>query len=164
MASVSAFNDLMEQFLGELSKTFPEEKGVKKFQNSFDLMKKANPKKCVEIYMNGISPYNQKITNKDETFFTEDASNIEGISDLNIQKYWNDDLSENTKNAIWQYLQTLYMLGTTIVSIPQETLDMIESVAKQCADKIQSGDGEMDEAALMNTMSSLFGGLMKNKN
>ena len=41
-------------------------------------------------------------------------------------------------------------------------LNMIEKVAKQCADTMQ-GNGGLDEKALMSSMSGLFGGLLKNK-
>ena len=51
MTAVTAFNDMMGQFLVELHKTFPEEKGIKKFMTSFDLLKSTNPRKCVEAYM-----------------------------------------------------------------------------------------------------------------
>ena len=156
MASVTAFNDMMGQFLVELHKTFPEEKGIKKFMTSFDLLKSANPRKCVEAYMSGVSKFATKISQKDETFFTEDIKNIEFLQDLNIEEYWNEKMSEGTKNAVWQYLQTLYMLGTTITAIPQETLSIIENVAKDCADKIQTGDGQIDEKALMSMFSSMF--------
>ena len=47
--------------------------------------------------------------------------------------------------------------------IPLETLNMIENVAKQCADSMQGGGGGLDEKALMSSMSGLFGGLLKNK-
>ena len=57
MTSVSAFNDMMGQFLAELSKAFDGEKGIKKALVQFDMLKKANPRKCVDAYMNGISPY-----------------------------------------------------------------------------------------------------------
>jgi hypothetical protein len=156
MASVTAFNDMMGQFLVELHKTFPEEKGIKKFMTSFDLLKSANPRKCVEAYMSGVSKFATKISQKDETFFTEDIKNIEFLQDLNIEEYWNEKMSDGTKNAVWQYLQTLYMLGTTITAIPQETLAVIENVAKDCADKIQSGDGQIDEKALMSMFSSML--------
>jgi len=159
MASVSAFNDMMGQFLTELYKT-TEDKGIKKFITSFELLKQTNPKKCVEAFMKGIQPHADKISQRDETFI-RDIQQIEFLKDLNIHEHWNSKLSENTKNAIWQYLQTLYMLGTTITSIPQETLSMIENIAKDCADKIESGDGEFNQEALMKTMSNMLGGMMK---
>jgi hypothetical protein len=159
MASVGAFNDMMGQFLTELYKT-TEDKGIKKFITSFELLKQTNPKKCVEAFMKGIQPHADKISQRDETFI-RDIQQIEFLKDLNIHEHWNSKLSENTKNAIWQYLQTLYMLGTTITSIPQETLAMIENIAKDCADKIESGDGEFNQEALMKTMSNMLGGMMK---
>ena len=160
MTSIGAFNDLLEQFLSELHDTFPEEPAIKKYQVSFDIMRSANPKKCVTSFMSSITPYVQSIMAKDEKFFLESPPDI--IADLNLGKHWNDDISQGTKDAIWQYLQTLNMLGMTITSIPGDTLNMIEKIAKQCADSMQGGDGGFDEKSLMSSMSGLFGGLLKN--
>jgi hypothetical protein len=161
MTSISAFNDMMERFLEELKETFPEEKCIKKYIAIFDLARSVKPKKCVKNYIKHIQPYANYVMTKDERFFLENPPEI--ISDLNLQNLWTEDLSQGTKDAIWQYLQTLYMLGMTITSIPSDTLDMIESVAKKCADGMQNGGGGLDEKALMSSMSGLFGGLMKNK-
>ena len=161
MASVSAFTDMMSQFLVELHKVFPQEKGIKKFRAQFELAKTANPRLVVDGFMKGITPYADKISNKDESFLLNEVGNIEFLKDLNLKDNWNDSLSSNTKDAIWQYLQTLYMLGTTITAIPAETLSMIEGIAKDCADKMENEGGELDEAALMKTMNSMFGGMLK---
>lgn len=161
MSSISAWNDMMVQFLNELQTTFPEEKSVKKYQTSFDLLRKSNPRKCVEGFMSEISPVQDKIMSKDESFFLDDKSaKSELIRDLNISKYWTSELSDNTKDAIWQYLQTLYILGTTITMIPQETLNSIESIASDCAEKMQGG-GQFDPSALTGLFSSL-GGMLGN--
>ena len=160
MASVTAFNDMMGQFLVELHKTFPDEKGIKKMLASFDLIKSTNPRIIVDGFMKGVSPYSDKISAKDETFLLKEVDTIDVLKDLNIKTYWTK-MSENTKNVTWQYLQTLYMLGTTITSIPEDTLSMIESIAKDCADKMQTGDGNIDQDALMKMMGGLLGGLPK---
>jgi len=160
MASVTAFNDMMGQFLVELHKTFPEEKGIKKMMTSFDLLKTTNPRLVVDGFMKGVSPYADKISAKDETFLLKEIETIEFLKDLDIKSYW-ERMSANTKSATWQYLQTLYMLGTTIVSIPDDTLKMIEGIAKDCADKIQSGDGQIDQDALMKMMGGMLGNLPK---
>lgn len=154
MTSVSAWNEMMEQFLSELLQTFPEEKAVKKYITSFDLLRKSNPRKCVEGYMVEATKVQDKIMAKDASFFLSDDYN--GIiSDLNLKKHWTPELSDNTKEAIWQYLQTLYVLGTTITMIPQETLDVIENVASQTAEKMQNGQGGLDPSALTGLFSSL---------
>ena len=161
MTSISAWNDMMVQFISELLSTFPEEKSIKKYQTSFDLLRKSNPRKCVEGYMAEVTPVQDKIMSKDESFFLDSNSNTsELIRDLNIAKYWTSDLSQNTKDAIWQYLQTLYILGTTITMIPQETLNSIEKIASDCADNMQNG-GQFDPSALTGLFSSL-GGMLGN--
>ena len=109
MASVSAFNDMMSQFLVELHKTFPDEKGIKKMLTSFDMLKSTNPRLVVNGFMEGVTPYAGKISAKDETFLLEEVENIEFLRELDIKKYWGN-MSTNTKAATWQYLQTLYML------------------------------------------------------
>lgn len=162
MTSVTAFNDMMGQFLTELHSAFPEEKGLKKYMAAFELMRGANGRMVVEGFMANISPHVEKINARDETFFLEQADKIDFLKDINLAQCW-PKASEGTRGAIWQYIQTLYMLGTTITAIPPETLSMIETVAKQCADKMQDEDGEMniDEAQLMKSMQGLLGGMMK---
>ena len=160
MASVSAFNDMMSQFLVELHKTFPEEKGIKKMLTSFDLLKSTNPRLVVDGYMKGVSPYADKISAKDETFLLEEIENIDFLKELDIKRYWSK-MSEGTKGATWQYLQTLYMLGTTITAIPADTLSQIENIAKGVANNMQNGDGELDQDALMQMMGSMLKGLPK---
>ena len=160
MASVSAFNDMMSQFLVELHKTFPDEKGIKKMLTSFDLLKSTNPRLVVNGFMDGVTPYAGKISAKDETFLLEEVENIEFLRELDIKKYWGN-MSTNTKAATWQYLQTLYMLGTTITSLPDDTLSQIEKIAKGVANQMQDGDGEIDQDALMKMMGSMIGGLPK---
>lgn len=158
MASVSAFNDMMGQFIAELHKAFPKETSIKKFMTSFELLRDANPRKCVEAYMMGVGSYASKISNKDETFITDDLPNIEFMKDLKIKGLW-DGASPRTKEAIWQYLQTLYMLGTAINAVPESTLSMIENIAKDAADKLQGG--EIDEQALQKMLGGFLGGMMK---
>ena len=160
MASVTAFNDMLSQFLVELHKTFPEEKGIKKMLTSFDVLKSTNPRLVVDAYMKGVTPYAEKISAKDETFLLMEIETIEFLKDLNIKSYW-ERMSANTKSATWQYLQTLYMLGTTINAIPEDTRSQIEQIAKGVADKMQTDGGELDQDALMQMMSGMLGGMAK---
>ena len=160
MTSVNAFNDMLGQFLVELHKTFPEEKDVKKMMTSFEVLRTTNPRLVVDGFMKGVSPYADRISAKDETFLLNEIDTIDFLKELNIKSYWNR-MSTGTKDATWQYLQTLYMLGTTITSIPADTLNLLEGIAKDCAEKMETEGGELDQAALMKMMSSMLGGLPK---
>jgi hypothetical protein len=156
MASVQAFNSVMEEFLNELKETFPEEKKLKLYYNSFTTMKKANPRKILEIFMSNASKYNTLITNKDESLFDGER---EIIPDVDLSKVWTSDLDKETKDAIWQYLNTLYVLGSTINSIPSELLSTIEGVAEQCASQMTNSNESSDKKQEMPDMSALLAGM-----
>lgn len=159
MTTIKAFNDLMEQFILELIKTFPEE-DIKSYQESFEMGRMANDRLPLNTFMQNVAPYASHIISRNEEFFTDHADEIDFIKETNMKKYW-PGLSENTKGAIWQYLHTLYMLGSTIMALPADTMSMIESLAQQLESKL-SADG-VDETALMNNMMSLLQGPPKKK-
>ena len=160
MASVTAFNDMMSQFLVELHKTFPEEKGIKKMLTSFDVLKSTNPRMVVDGFMSGVSPYASQISAKDDKFLLEECGKIDFLKDLDLATYWMK-MSANTREVTWQYLQTLYMLGTTITSLPPDQMAQIEALAQGVASKLQNEGGELNEEALMKMMGSMLGGLGK---
>ena len=62
MASVAAFNDMLTNFLGELKQCLPNEKGIDKATTALELMKSANSRKVVEVFMTGIGPLTAKIS------------------------------------------------------------------------------------------------------
>ena len=161
MATLGAFNDMMAQFLMELHKTFPEETAIKRYITSFELMKSTNPRKILDMFMRHVGPFQAQIMAKDEAFFRKklDEADADIIEELNIRKHWDSGLSENTKNAIWQYLQTLCMLGGTISSIPKETLSMIENMAEQAVGGMQGADGQIDQGNLMASLTGLMSSL-----
>lgn len=159
MTSVSAFNDMMGQFLTEMSKAFSTEKGIKKALIQFDMLKTANPRKVVEAYMTGISEHAAKISARDETVF-DDLSRVEFLKDLNVKTHWSS-ASSKTQDAIWQYLQTLYMLGVTITAIDPSTLSQIENLATEAASKMESDGGGINQEALTSMLGGMLG--MMNK-
>jgi hypothetical protein len=131
--------------------------------SGFELMRQANPRLVVEGFMTGVSPYADKISARDDTFFLEESKKLDFLKGINIETHWSS-ISDSTKDAIWQYISTLYMLGTTISSIPEDTLNMIEKVAKQCADQIETDGGgleDLDQGKLLSTMQNMLGGMMK---
>ena len=158
MASVTAFNEMMSQFLVELHKTFPEERGIKKMLTSFDVLKSTNPRMVVDGFMSGVSPYASQISAKDDKFLLEECGKIDFLKDLDLASYWSK-MTENTREATWQYLQTLYMLGTTITALPPDQMAQIESLAQSVASKLQDEGGKLNEDALMKMMGSMLGGL-----
>lgn len=135
--TITSFNELMQQFLDDLEVAFPNESAIKKYQATFGLLKKTNARKPLTEFMSSITPYASHIMSKDESFFLQ--SDVDFVKSLNIKDLWSQATSEN-KDAIWQYLQTLYIIGMTISSLPPETLSVIENVAKQCAESLKGSE------------------------
>lgn len=149
--TVNAFNEMMDQFLTELNLTFPENKAVIKFQAAFELLRQTAPSQILDNFMDSVKPYGKKIVGKDESFILVDSVNIEALAGIDLASMWNE-ASPNTKSAIWQYLHTMFILGTTIKSFPKETLSMIEQVAEKCAGQMDP-NGALSLMDLMNTIS-----------
>lgn len=153
MSSLDAFNDMMGQFLNELVLTFPEEKSIQKFQAGFEVARVATPRATLEGFMKSVGPHANKLMAKDESFFLENAKDIDFLKDINLHVIWTPETSAATKGAIWQYMQTLHILGMTLSMFPPETLEAIESAAKKCAES-----GAFDPSAMQGLLSGLMGG------
>ena len=158
MSTLEAFNTLMRNFINELNDTFPEFEELKVFAAGYDALVALTPRTPLETFMETMSPHANLIMNRDPALFEHDDLSLGGA--VNLKAMWHsDDLSQGTRDAIWQYMTTLYVLGSTIQSMPPEILGTIETVAHDCANKVESGEMNMSDImpALMNSMSSLIG-------
>lgn len=156
MTTVKAFNEMMDQFLTELNLTFPENKAVIKFQASFEVVRAATPSKVLDEFMKAVKPYRNKIMQKDDDFITDDSKNIPALADIDLASMWSVS-TDTTKTAIWQYLHTLLVFGTTIKTFPPDTMTMIENMAAKCAEQMANGGGDQDFsiADLMKTLGNI---------
>ena len=146
--TVEAWNDLLSQFLNELVTVLPGDPKIVEFRDAHSMMRIKNGRQCVELFVKSVTPYASKIMKRDpslfscSTTFETDAF----LNQINVCKYWTRELTENTRSAIWQYLQLLYMLGSTLIVMPQESLSALE----QCAARAQQNPEEMTK--LMGTI------------
>lgn len=121
---LTAFNNIIFEFVDDLIATFPEENDFKVYKRTLSLLKSANAKKMCLIFKNYSYEYRDKIINKDETFFLKnsydnikegygnDDQTVEGIIEK-LKNYWNE-LSNENKETIWQYLNTMIKLSDFI--------------------------------------------------
>lgn len=112
------FNSKLEEFIKDLTSTFPQFNDLKVLKTGIQLAKTMDvkaPQRMFNQYMS--EDYAQKVLNKDEGFFlAEDYNHIaanEGIDvDIipQIKKLWGS-LEPQDKDAIWKYLQVLVLLN-----------------------------------------------------
>ena len=157
MTTSNAFNELLKNFLSELRASFPEQKGLTMCLAGFDVMAATQPGLPMKMFMEAMHPHAALINARDSSLFQQP---LELAGDVDLGDIWSqEDVTDSTRDAIWSYLQTLYMLGNTLQSLPPEVLNTIEKVAGECATQMES-TGQMDmnamAAAMMKSMSSMM--------
>jgi hypothetical protein len=124
---VKVFNQVVDEFFNELMETFPEETKIKVHYNLFQTICKTNIRKPCNDFMLGSIPYLEKIAMKDEDFFkSPDKPSL--LSSMNIEKHWTPELSETTKNAIWKYIKSFFVIGVNVIDMPPETMPLINFI------------------------------------
>jgi hypothetical protein len=123
----SQFNNMALEFLTRMEKSYPKEPKIRSYKTQFVILQSMNAKKPVEMFMENMSPFGEKILSKDELFFQQDefvgaAESISGK--MGLIKYW-ETMENNTKNSIWEYMQGLYILGMGSLGYSDELQAMI---------------------------------------
>lgn len=155
MASVNAFNSLMQQFIDELSKVFPKEKKLQTYAKGFPLVCKTSPKMPMEFFTKTFGKHADLILAKDASIFEIDhCSKL--LDAVDVKELW-EVANDTTKEAIWKYLQNLNFLATTLGMIPPDMMSMIENVAQSCAEKIETG--QIDPSAIMSMLPQMMSAL-----
>jgi len=147
MTTIDTFNSTLKSFLTELVEVFPDEEGIGKvelFLATFDTVTSADNKLALNTFMDTMSPYADDIGSKNPDLFQK----AELPGGFSLGHLW-DKATENTKEAVWQYLEMLLLLGTTANAVPDDMLNRIETMASEYAEKIQSGEMDMSQLAGM---------------
>ena len=124
---IKAFNQVMDEFFKELIEIFPEENKIKVQYNLFQSLAKVNIRKPCNEFMFGSIPYLEKIAMKDEGFFTSDDK-PKLLQDMNFDQIWSPNLSEVSKDAIWRYIKSFFIIGSKAVEMPADCLQLINYI------------------------------------
>jgi hypothetical protein len=118
---IAKFNDLFDEFLEKIISKFESQK-LKSYRKAFLMLKDAYPETPVNLFMVGCVNYKKEILNRNDSFFLKDEKIKENLKnfgnftqDCGIDVYWNT-LTPVTKKAIWDYIQSLFVLGEIIVN------------------------------------------------
>lgn len=116
----TAYNTLAIKFNEELIEVFPKDIDFKVCLNTIKLIERTTKRKLFDLVSPQLLMYRDFIKNRDERFFlekdntefTEDSENVPIISKL--KDYWGT-LSDNNKEKIWEYVNSLLVLTEQIV-------------------------------------------------
>ena len=99
-----------------LLKFFPEHKEtiILNYSEILSLENLSDDKdKLIEKILNKIDKISSKITERDESIFSEELFLLDEIC---FKKIWDSDISEKTKDNIWKYLQSFCLININIRS------------------------------------------------
>jgi len=130
---VATFNKLFDEFLEKIIAKFDSPK-LKTYRRAFLLLKDTYPETPVNLFMVGCVNYKTEILSRNDSFFLKDEKIQENLKkfgnftqDCGIDVYWNT-LSPVTKKAIWDYIQSLFVLGEIVVNSNSELFNKYNSL------------------------------------
>jgi hypothetical protein len=157
MTTIAAFNHSLKEFLGDLAATFPEKSDITFYDHMLPALLKTDQRAGLSFFMNATRDHGTQILQRDASFFDHDIYIGKG---LNLTDLWNDPgLDDASKDVIWNYLNTLYVLGMTLEGVSDDMLQGIESLAQSTAEKLKSGDQSLESMlpGLMSSVGSIMG-------
>lgn len=147
MSSITykSFNNLLVEFINELRQTYDE---YPELSNAHETLRGlldiddtiTTP---MDTFYETFSEYSNHIMNKDDVLFAKCSIPFTQSFDLN-KVYGESD--EDTRSAIWNYLQQLFVTATTVQNMPTDMFRNIEAVANACMEKVRSGEVTEEEA------------------
>tara|TARA_Y100001970_G_C14214827_1_gene849025 strand:+ start:1305 stop:2567 length:1263 start_codon:yes stop_codon:yes gene_type:complete len=139
------FENIMIDFTNDIVRTFPEyDNNIKKLNIS------ENKEKLYKYCKKQFCPNFFNILYKNEQLFDIDEENNKGLyllPTIDFKEIYNSNISENTKNILWNYLQVL--LFTCVKDVNNE------EVFGETSKLFEAIDSEQLQEKLMKTMDSL---------
>ena len=116
---------------------FPEEKKLSYYFSAYKVTKLCDATTPIKIFMGGCLQYENEVKTRDSLFFKNKKSFTDKIKygssftdDTGLINHW-DNLSELSKTAIWDYIQTLFVMGKMYINKDTTILNNILSVYKK---------------------------------
>lgn len=146
---VSEFNAMLKAFVEDLAYVFDDVKEISMFASGFDDLVSVSVRKPMELFMDAVRPHAGLIMARDPALF--DVLAFPG--GIDFKRLWASNVSEDTRTKIWEYLQTLMLLGNMVVSavpqeilssLPEDVMNTVEALAAEFTEKLQSGDVDFE--------------------
>lgn len=128
--NLTSFNKVSEEFFQKLIKTFPQEKKFSVYYANFKATKQFNARTPMEYVMLPMMKYGYWILTKDEKFFKSDnlVQAAESFSErTGLVDMWNS-MDNATKDNVWEYIQSMYVLGMRAMGMEEQLQDIINQI------------------------------------
>lgn len=137
METVQYFNKTLRLFILNIVDTFPEFDSVlREYYHPLLSGEAAESDKYVKRFMKKMSPYKTEIAGKDETMFEDSLCVLKNVDFSTI--FESDELSDNNREIIWEYIQSLYLLGEKLTTVPTENTSEIDNLMSKMAENLKT--------------------------
>ena len=116
------FNNTFEEFINKMILQFPQESKLKNYYSAYKVAKLYDNSTPIKVFMGGCLQYEDEVKNRDSLFFQNKKSFVDKLTkgssftdDIGLINHWTN-LSEISKIAIWDYIQTLFVMGKMYIN------------------------------------------------
>jgi hypothetical protein len=128
--NIEYFNSTLKLFVNNIIKIYPEYKELlDEYYNELLEHDISNDDKYVKRFMRKFGEFKELISSKDNSLFGE---TICFLKNIDFKEIWdNEKTDDSIKNTIWDYLQTLFLIGETIICDSDKIKSLVESLKKK---------------------------------
>ena len=131
---IKQFNNTLEEFIIKLSNQFPSETKIKVYLNTFKITKTYNSQLPLKLFMGGCLNFKEQIKTRNTDFFLNRPQFVERVKnctsfadDIGLVDHWLN-LSDESKNSIWEYIQTLFVMGEMYINNDSNLMNNINEI------------------------------------
>ena len=143
--NIEYFNTNLKLFVNNIIEFYPEYKEIlDEYYKEILETESCNDDKYIKRFMRKFSGMQNDISSKNTEIFNE---SIFILKNIDFKELWdNEKTTDKNKEIIWDYLQTLYVIGETIISDSDKIKKLVENFKKvRNNEEIEEGDTENEE-------------------
>ena len=135
--NIEYFNYNLKRFVLDVIKIFPDlAEDLKEYYAVVLDNETCNEDKFIKRYMRKLGDYKELISQKNNDLFNEPLHILKSVDFKELMA--RDTITDTIRDSIWDYIQTLFVIGETIVSDSNSIKKLVENFQK-----IREADGDM---------------------
>ena len=152
--NIEYFNKNLKLFVENIKEFYPEYKEpLDDYYKELLENETCNDDKFIKRFMRKFSENKNDISNKNSAIFDEE---IFFLKNINFKDLWvNEKTTEKHKETIWDYLQTLFVIGETIISDTNKIKKLVENFKKVRNNEEQDEDVDEENKELFSMIKNL---------
>ena len=152
--NIEYFNSTLKLFVTNINKSYPEYSGVlNEYYNDILENDSCNDDKYVKRFMRKFVEHKEGISTKNSELFSD---SICFLKNIDFKDIWENEKTEKSiKDTIWDYLQTLYVIGETIISDSNKIKSLVDSLKKKRENEPLDENDSEENKELMDMLKNL---------